>query len=121
MAPDRDKAARELLSFYSEAGVDAVLGETPIDRLTQSAPPPESARPAGQDVHVPAGESEPGPRTPSAVRPPLVLGDVKVAAPAAPAAPDVAVMAITLPDAGAVTRPVEVTVPAETDQLIAEE
>ena len=27
MIPDRNKAARELLAFYAEAGVDAALGE----------------------------------------------------------------------------------------------
>jgi DNA polymerase len=43
MTPDRDKAARELLAFYQEAGVDALLGETPIDRF---AAPPAIAAPA---------------------------------------------------------------------------
>src|SRR4029453_10099224 len=42
MTPDRDKAARELLAFYQEAGVDALLGETPIDRF---AAPPAGAAP----------------------------------------------------------------------------
>ena len=28
MTPDRSKAARELLAFYAEAGVDAAIGET---------------------------------------------------------------------------------------------
>ena len=27
-----DKAMRELLAFYQEAGVDAAIGETPVDR-----------------------------------------------------------------------------------------
>lgn len=31
MIPDRAKAARDVLSFYMEAGVDAVLSETPAD------------------------------------------------------------------------------------------
>jgi uracil-DNA glycosylase len=44
MTPDRDKAARELLAFYQEAGVDALLGETPIDRF--AAAPPAIAAPA---------------------------------------------------------------------------
>ncbi|MEA3068078.1 MAG: hypothetical protein QOK41_1485, partial [Sphingomonadales bacterium] len=34
MTPDRIEAARALLSFYAEAGVDALVGETPLDRLS---------------------------------------------------------------------------------------
>ena len=33
MTPDRARAARELLAFYLEAGVDALLGEAPVDRV----------------------------------------------------------------------------------------
>src|ERR1700726_1762860 len=49
MTPDRNQAARELLAFYLEAGVDAVLGETAVDRFAGPAelsPPPASGRPA---------------------------------------------------------------------------
>jgi DNA polymerase len=81
MTPDRSKTARELLAFYAEAGVDAVLGEQPNDFL--SAP----ERPAtGQTA--PAVRAEP-------TRP----ADPRLsAAPARPAttpppAPDAAVMA----------------------------
>ena len=39
-----DKAMRELLAFYQEAGVDVAVGEAPVDRLTEPeiapAPPP---------------------------------------------------------------------------------
>ncbi len=38
MSDDRTKAARELLAFYSEAGVDAAVAETPIDRFADDAP-----------------------------------------------------------------------------------
>ena len=31
MTPSRDKPARDLLDFYLEAGVDAALGEQPVD------------------------------------------------------------------------------------------
>ena len=57
MTPDRNKAARELLAFYQEAGVDVPIGETPIDRLADApaavaptAPPPATAvaRPKGR-------------------------------------------------------------------------
>jgi uracil-DNA glycosylase family 4 len=33
MATEDVRAARELLAFYAEAGVDALLGEAPVDRL----------------------------------------------------------------------------------------
>src|SRR3990172_2235529 len=33
MTPSREKPARDLLAFYAEAGVDAVLGEQPVDRF----------------------------------------------------------------------------------------
>jgi uracil-DNA glycosylase len=54
MNPDRNYSARELLAFYLEAGVDAVLGETAIDRFAEpvAAParPPlvQSAAPVAQ-------------------------------------------------------------------------
>ena len=38
MTPGSDKAARDLLTFYVEAGVDAALGELPIDRFADVAP-----------------------------------------------------------------------------------
>jgi uracil-DNA glycosylase family 4 len=37
MTPDRNCAARELLAFYVEAGVDALVGETPVDRFAGEA------------------------------------------------------------------------------------
>jgi uracil-DNA glycosylase family 4 len=51
MTTARDQAARELLAFYREAGIDALLEETPLDRFagegatTAPAPRIESARP----------------------------------------------------------------------------
>ena len=42
MMPSGDKPTRELLDFYLEAGADALLGETPVDRF---APEP-AATPA---------------------------------------------------------------------------
>ncbi|MGH6767637.1 MAG: uracil-DNA glycosylase [Xanthobacteraceae bacterium] len=43
----REKAARELLAFYQEAGVDTPIGETPIDRFAGPAPvAPANAPPA---------------------------------------------------------------------------
>jgi DNA polymerase len=40
MIPDRNKAARELLAFYAEAGVDAAVGEAANDFLSAPDPPP---------------------------------------------------------------------------------
>jgi uracil-DNA glycosylase family 4 len=39
MTPDRAKAARELLSFYVEAGVEDLVGETPVDRFADNEGP----------------------------------------------------------------------------------
>ena len=67
MTPDRTKAARELLAFYLEAGVDALVGETPVDHLaaeTQPAPGPATTTLASTPV------SPAPPRVPSS-RPPL--------------------------------------------------
>jgi DNA polymerase len=50
MTASTEKAARELLAFYQEAGVDASLGETPVDRFADpqdvAAPSPAAIRPA---------------------------------------------------------------------------
>jgi uracil-DNA glycosylase len=45
MSPDRSKAARELLAFYAEAGVDAVIAEQANDFLSAPEPPPAVAPP----------------------------------------------------------------------------
>ncbi|MBV9629229.1 MAG: uracil-DNA glycosylase [Xanthobacteraceae bacterium] len=90
MTPDRTKAARELLAFYLEAGVDTLLGETPVDHLAAETPPapgPATTTLASAPV-VPAAPRVPG------SRPPLTRAAQAPAAPAtAPLAPDTAVMA----------------------------
>jgi DNA polymerase len=50
MTPEKNKAARDLLTFYLEAGVDDLIGETPVDRLTD--PVPASGRAAGRGPAV---------------------------------------------------------------------
>ena len=48
MTATRDKPVRDLLDFYAEAGVDALLGENPVDRFAATetpAPPPRMAQP----------------------------------------------------------------------------
>jgi DNA polymerase len=50
------KAARDLLAFYVETGVDAVLGEEPVDRFADEAPPaaPVVQRPERRPASQPA-------------------------------------------------------------------
>jgi DNA polymerase len=51
MTPDRNKSARELLAFYQEAGVDALVGETPVDRFADASsrgPAPSPPSPAAE-------------------------------------------------------------------------
>ena len=74
MIPSRNIPARDLLDFYAETGVDALLDESPVDRFaaTEPAAPPARA---------------PRPAAPSAN-----LDSVVRAAPSAPPAPDEAVM-----------------------------
>ena len=52
---------RELLAFYQEAGVDAAVGETPVDRLAE----PASRRPRRPPAPHAAGDRRP-PRPPPA-------------------------------------------------------
>lgn len=57
MTSDRIRAARELLAFYQEAGVDALVGEHPIDRL--SAEPPAAPTGGESAAAPPARASAP--------------------------------------------------------------
>jgi DNA polymerase len=47
------RAARELIAFYVDSGADALVGETPVDRMAET-PAFGSARPHGLDIR--AGE-----------------------------------------------------------------
>jgi DNA polymerase len=90
MTPDRIEAARALLEFYAEAGVDALVGETPVDRMSVAridlAPPTivEQTRDAEQ---APERAPDMRPRIAPAPSPEINFAGV------APAAPDIAVMA----------------------------
>jgi DNA polymerase len=86
--PEHAQTARELLAFYLEAGVDALVSEDPVDRFA-----PEAAAPP---LPLDAPEAKPAPeRPPSLIRTTLPpKGIPKAASPAnAPPPPDVAVMA----------------------------
>jgi DNA polymerase len=100
MTPDRDAptkslsaslAARELLTFYQEAGVDALLGELPVDRL--AGDPPGDIPAATSEAVAP--RSSPQVAAPPAQPPRTVSArdlDSKGRA-TAPPSPDAAVMA----------------------------
>ena len=100
MTPDRDAptkslsaslAARELLAFYQEAGVDALLGEFPVDRL--AGDPPGDIPAAASEAVAP--RSSPQVAVPPAQPPRTVSArdlDSKGRA-TAPPSPDAAVMA----------------------------
>jgi DNA polymerase len=91
MMPARDKPARDLLDFYLEAGVDALIGEQPVDRLAidASIPPPERGRSASEARRM-GVDATPNDPTRSALRadhpPPTGEGKVMIA-------PDAAAMA----------------------------
>jgi DNA polymerase len=72
MTPDTDKAARELLAFYLEAGVDTPVGEEPVDRFADDTPAVASPEPA--DAAAPLPPERPRASAPAA--PPLPLGGV---------------------------------------------
>ena len=75
MTPSRDKPARDLIDFYLEAGVDAALGEQPVDRFAAATAPAPAAR---------------------APQPAMPVPDLEIktrAAPVAPAVPEEAAMA----------------------------
>jgi uracil-DNA glycosylase len=78
MITDRNKASRDLLAFYAEAGVDIAVGETPNDWLSDEQPAPQPV--------VEAPPSAP------AVRKAPVSAPLPSAV-AAPPPPDAAVMA----------------------------
>ena len=72
MTPENIRAARELLDFYTEAGVDALLGEAPVDRLSaaqiEAAPAParrsEADLAEARIAPAPRASPESGPATP---------------------------------------------------------
>jgi DNA polymerase len=72
MILDRSKAARDLIAFYAEAGVDAVLGETPADCFGNSQPagPPPADPPPAQPPSAASESRLPPARAASAPPPP---------------------------------------------------
>jgi uracil-DNA glycosylase len=62
MTADSIHAVRALLAFYQEAGVDALLGETPVDRLA-GEPPANVPAPTVEVAAQPRIEARAEPRT----------------------------------------------------------
>jgi uracil-DNA glycosylase family 4 len=87
MNRDRDLAARELIAFYLDAGVDTLVGDVPVDRFAEDPPVPATAAIARKAAPTPdrLGRSDPPPTAERKV--------FATAAPAAPVAPEAAVMA----------------------------
>jgi uracil-DNA glycosylase len=86
MSTDRDQAARTLLAFYQEAGVDAPVGEAPVDRLTGET---RRIAPAAE-ANAASPEPTPEARAPAVARAP----EIRERAGTAPLQPpDAAVMA----------------------------
>jgi uracil-DNA glycosylase len=85
------KAARELIAFYLDAGVDALLGEEPVNRMADAVTPPRlGAAPA------PPREDRAAPRVRTESALPIAKPSAapqKPGSAAAPASPDAAVMA----------------------------
>jgi DNA polymerase len=97
MPLDNRKAAQELLAFYREAGVDALVGETPVDRMAAPAVDAETARSprTGREAEPDAASRReavgdlPGLNLPARAEP---RADER-RAPVSPPAPEAAVMA----------------------------
>ena len=85
MHDNREHDVCGLLIFYQEAGVDALLGETPIDRLAES--PPQQAAAAGA-----TGAPSPGSRKSSTPQP-VESRERRAAALTPPPSPEAAVAA----------------------------
>jgi DNA polymerase len=77
MMPGGDERLRDLLDFYAEAGVDAILGEDPVDRFAAAVAP---------------SADRPRPPQPAATAAGLQTAERAAARPASPPAPDAAAL-----------------------------
>lgn len=71
------KAARDLLAFYAEAGVDCALEDEPFDRLADVAPAPTAAP---QPVRAAPMVASPVPAAPAIAAPEAAASDAREAA-----------------------------------------
>jgi DNA polymerase len=88
------KAARELIAFYLDAGVDALLGEEPVDRFSDEAKamPPLERGQVGVRAATPRLSTDPSPDPLRRSVPPL-SGEGQGGASSAPVSAEAAVMA----------------------------
>lgn len=87
MTPDPEKAAADLLTFYLEAGVDALVDERPVDRFAEPVSAPARAAPVPRSSSTSTSAvSETPSRAPAAAPPPLPDEAVMAARTAAAAA-----------------------------------
>jgi uracil-DNA glycosylase len=84
----RPKAARELIAFYLDAGVDALVGETPIDRMGDDIAPQRATV-----VASPSPLADQAARRGRRELPPATAKSSSAPTSAPPAAPETAVMA----------------------------
>jgi DNA polymerase len=84
----RPKAARELIAFYLDAGVDALIGETPIDRMGDDIAPQRATAAAS-----PSPLADQAARRGRRELPPATAKSSSAPTSAPPAAPETAVMA----------------------------
>jgi uracil-DNA glycosylase family 4 len=70
MTPDPEKAARDLLHFYAEAGVDALVGEEPVDRFADPAAAPKETSVSAPERRPLVMPAIPAARMPAAAAPP---------------------------------------------------
>jgi len=92
MTPDQTKDARDLLAFYLEAGVDALLGEETVDRFADHEAPRAAlatpAEPAAPQPHAAAPRARleraaPAPAAAAPVAPEAAVTDARAQARAA--------------------------------------
>jgi DNA polymerase len=97
MPYDRDRALRELIAFYQEAGVDALVGERPVNRLAEEDASPTPLVGDGRSeraaVRAEAHSKSPDPDPPRRAGPTHPPRERPQAPPQAPVAPEAAVMA----------------------------
>ncbi|HKA79520.1 MAG TPA: uracil-DNA glycosylase [Xanthobacteraceae bacterium] len=96
MTPERAKAARDLLAFYMEAGVDAVIGEEPTNWFAErdAATQPAARAEAGPSATPTARMAPRGERPPTALaRPSAAKATSDAGGLTPPPSPDVAIVA----------------------------